>query len=231
MKTHSKGILAIILFFALSLTISAHAQTTKDVAIMLKTSGDVRVKKVVTKKWYYGKRGVRLDSGDIIKTADNSLAAIMFTDDKSLIKVRDKSLVAIRGKREKKSITKRVLCSLGKFWVKVSKQRAKFVVETPSGIAAVKGTEFYGVVGEDGSTTIIAVEGIVELFNELGKILVKAGESGKLTKNGVPIKYDTPDDQKPDWGKGDGNDEELRLEFKDDDGNRKTLRIKYKKKS
>ncbi|NOZ60948.1 MAG: FecR domain-containing protein [Calditrichaeota bacterium] len=231
MKTYSKEFLLTILFWAIIFNIPAQAQITKDVAIVLKTSGDVRVKKVITKKWYYGKRGVRLDSGDIIKTADNSLAAIMFTDDKSLIKIRDKSMVAIRGKREKNSITKRVLCSLGKFWIKVSKQRAKFVVETPSGIAAVKGTEFYGVVGEDGSTTIIAVEGIVELMNELGKILVRAGESGKLTKNGKPIKYDTPDDQKPDWGGGDENDQELKLEFKDDDGNSKTLRIKYKKKS
>ncbi len=231
MKKIAKIIFAIQIFSLLFAWQMSQAQISRDVAIVLKTSGDVRVKKAVNKKWYYGKRGVRLDSGDIIKTAENSLAAIMFTDDKSLIKIRDKSLVAIRGKREKNSIAKRVLCTLGKFWVKVSKQKTKFVVETPSGIAAVKGTEFYGIVEEDGSTTIIAIEGIVELMNELGKVLVQAGESGKLTKNGEPAKYKTPDKEKPVWGDEEENEgEELKMEFKDQDGNRKTLRVNLKKK-
>ena len=226
MKKIAKILFAIQIFSLLFAWQISQAQITRDVAIMLKTSGDVRVKKAVNKKWYYGKRGIRLDSGDMIKTAKNSLAAVMFTDDKSVIKVRDKSLVAIRGKREKKSITKRVLCTLGKFWVKVSKQKTKFVVETPSGIAAVKGTEFYGIVEEDGSTTIIAIEGIVELMNELGKVLVQAGESGKLTKNGEPAKYRTPDSERPDWSEEEKNGEqELKMEFKDEDGNRKTLRV------
>ncbi|MDW7679567.1 MAG: FecR family protein, partial [bacterium] len=203
------------------------AQNSRDVAIILKSTGDVRVKKSATNRWSRGDRGFRLDSGDIIKTASNSLAAVMFTDDKSLLKVRDNSVLAIRGEREPKTISKRLFCTLGSLWIKVGKQKTNLVVETPSGIAAVKGTEFYCVVDSDGATTIIAIEGIVQLINELGQILVQAGETGKLTKDGAPFKYQSKSEEVPDWG-GEGADErELRLEFQDNAGNRKELIIKY----
>ena len=206
------------------------AQNSKDVAIVLKSNGDVRVKKKIKQKWYKGRRGFRLDSGDIIKTANNSLAAVMFTDDKSLLKVRNNSVLAIRGKREKKSVSKRILCSLGSFWVKVTKQKTKLVVETPSGIAAVKGTEFYGIVDPDGSTTILAIEGIVQLMNEFGELLLNAGETGKLTKEGQPYKYKTKPEEKQNWGGESSGEKELRLEFQDADGNRKELIIKFDEK-
>lgn len=203
------------------------AQVNDDVAIILKSKGKVKVKKEETKNWRDGDRGVHLDSGDIVRTHENSLAAILFTDDKSLLKVRDNSTVAIQGKRANNSISKRVVCSLGDFWLKVSQQKSKLVVETPSGIAAVKGTEFYGIVDSEGNTIIIVIEGMVELMNKLGEALVRAGQTGKLIKGKIPQVFQTDPGQKLNWANDDKNSQELKFEFQDSEGNKKNLKVTY----
>jgi hypothetical protein len=205
----------------------AHGQNNKDVAIILKAKGDVKVRKEKSKNWNNGNNGSRLDSGDLLKTSENSLAAIMFTDDKSLLKVRDNATLAIRGKRTNNSIAKRISCTIGDFWIKVTKQNTKLIVETPSGIAAVKGTEFYGIVDAEGNTQIIVSEGIVQLMNKLGEILVRAGQTGKLTKNGAPIVFNTDQNSLLNWANNDQGSMELQFEFQDSDGNKKNLKIIY----
>lgn len=218
----------LILFIFLTSSPFLFAQEAKDVAIVLKSNGKVTVKESSTKQWKNSQRGKRLDSGDIVKTYDNSFAAIMFTDDKTMLKVRDNSLLAVRGKREKKSISKRISCTLGNFWLKVKKQNVQLVVETPSGVAAVKGTEFYGVVNEDGSTMIIAVEGLVQLINKYGEQFVKAGQTGTMEKDQAPKVEDTDPDSKPDWGSEGEGENELDLEFEDANGNKKHFKVKYR---
>lgn len=203
------------------------AQSDTDLAIVLKSKGKVQVKKEKSPQWRDGKQGIRLDSGDIIKTYDQSLAAVMFTDDKSMLKVRDNSTLAIRGKRSDNTLAKRISCSLGNFWIKVSKQKSKLLVETPAGVAAVKGTEFYGVVDSDGNTVIIVIEGIVQLMNKLGEILVKAGQTGKLIKGQAPESSTTDPKSLSNWAEEDKTKNELQFEFQDSDGNKKNLKIIY----
>ena len=221
------SIIIISFSFFLLITGSLQAQSNNDVAIILKSKGKVKVRKEKIQKWGDGKRGIRLDSGDIVKTYEQSLAAVMFTDDKSLLKVRDNSTLAIRGKRTKKTISKRIVCTLGNFWIKVSKQKSKIQVETPSGVAAVKGTEFYGVVDSDGNTMIIVIEGIVKLMNKLGEALVNAGQTGKMTKGQPPEVSPTDPKDVQNWAEEDNSTNELQFEFEDSDGNKKNLKIIY----
>jgi len=209
------------------MTGSIKAQTNNDVAIILKSKGKVKVKKGKVRNWREGRRGSRLDSGDIVRTFNQSLAAVMFTDDKSLLKVRDNSTLAIRGKRTKKTISKRITCTLGNFWIKVTKQKSKMLVETPSGVAAVKGTEFYGVVDSEGNTMIIVIEGIVQLMNKLGEALVKAGQTGKMAKGSAPEVSPTDPKDAQNWADDGESTNELQFEFEDADGNKKNLKIIY----
>ncbi len=204
-----------------------HAQNNNDVAIILKSKGEVKIRKGKAKNWNNGVQGFRLDSGDLLKTSENSLAAIMFTDDKSLLKVRDNSTLAIRGKRTNSSIAKRIGCTVGNFWINVTKQNTKMIVETPSGVAAVKGTQFYGIVDAEGNTQIIVIEGIVQLMNKLGEILIHAGQTGKVTKNGAPLVFTTDPNSFLDWANDDRGAKELQFEFQDSDGNKKNLKIRY----
>jgi len=229
MNTYNLNFKKLWLFVALLFFVAdaLFSQEAKDVAIVLKSSGKVTVKDVATKKWKNSQRGERLDSGDIVKTEENAFAAIMFTDDKTMLKVKDNSMLAIRGKRENNSVSKRIACSLGNFWLKVKKQQTELLVETPSGVAAVKGTEFYGVVNEDGSTMIIAIEGLVQLMNKFGEQFVKAGQTGTMSKGESPKVAQSAPGAKPDWGGDDEDENELILEFEDANGNKKQLKIKY----
>ena len=220
--------LIIIVFSALLLISDGiNAQSDKDVAIILKSKGNVKVKKEKVRSWHEGGRGFRLDSGDIVKTYEQSLAAVMFTDDKSMLKVRDNSTLAIRGKRTNKTISKRISCAVGNFWIKVSKQKSKMLIETPSGVAAVKGTEFYGVVDSEGNTIIIVVEGIVQLMNKLGEVMVNSGQTGKMTKGGIPEVSPTDPKDVQHWADEDNDTNELQFEFENSDGNKKNLKIIY----
>jgi len=95
----------------------------KDIALVLKTKGTVGVKNPTQRGYVRAKRGNRLDDGETIKTGRNSFAALIFTDDKSQIKIRSNSSVTIRGKREKKGIVKRLTLSFGQIWAKVTRQK------------------------------------------------------------------------------------------------------------
>lgn len=204
------------------------AQSNQDIAIILKSAGKVTVKKERQKEWKSGSKGFRLDSGDIVKTHDQSLAAILFTDDKSLLKVRDNSTLSIMGKRAENSVAKRVKCALGNFWLNVTQQKSQLLVETPAGVAAVKGTEFYGIVDAEGNTVIIVIEGIVQLMNKLGEALVKAGQTGKFNKEGSPEVFTTDPKSIPNWANDGESLNDLKFEFQDSDGNKKTLKVFYK---
>lgn len=234
METRNHVFKKIILLFGLFLIFNTTtiADGSRDVAIVLKSKGNVRIKKSTTKKWLSGTRGRRLDSGDVVKTAKNSLAAVMFTDDKTLLKVRENSTLAIKGKREKKSISKRIFCSVGKFWLKATKQKNQLLVETPSGVAAVKGSEALFTVTPD-ETEVVVTAGIFELFNKFGKILVRLGETGKLKRDGKPIKYKSTEKEKQavkDLEEKLPVESELKFKFLDSQKNEKTLIIKYKEK-
>ena len=230
-----KGTHIVICAMSAALAISfsvqkASSQNARDIALMLKTSGSVEVKKTYPGTWQKGIRGMRLNSGDQIRTGENSMATLIFTDDKSLLKIRSSSELTVYGERENRSGKKRLTMEIGQMWAKVQKSGSEFRMETPSGVAAVKGTEWYGMIIEDGSSVFIVLDGIVELLNELGQELVGAGQTGTMSKEGAPVVGETGEFE--DWAKLDDEGlegEEIKMYFEDADGNQKVLRIRYRK--
>jgi len=92
-------------------------------------------------------------------------------------------------------------------------------------VASVKGTKFWTIQIFKGSTTYYGNEGVVEVGNDTGTALMKAGETCiVVSKNSKPIVSKT----KP--GDGPSNDEdgpdEFEFEFEDESGNKKTLKFK-----
>ncbi len=217
-----------VALLALLVTVSvALSAVDRDIALVLKVKGDAKVQRVITKQWEQAKRGKRLDSGDLVRTGDQTLVAIVFTDDKSMLKIRSNSDVRIRAKREKKGVAKRVFMNLGQLWARVTKGQTDFRVETPSGIAAVKGTEFYGTVDDEGTFTVIGISGLVELFNQFGSVMVRAGQMGRARKGQAPTVQEAK--QYEDWAQEMQIEEkELEIEFEDASGQKKTLRIRYR---
>jgi len=205
------------------------AGDNKDVALLFKSTGKVEVYQADKKIWSSGSRGSRLNSGDKIRTGYESFAAILFTDDKSLMKVRAGSDLLIQGERNESSIAKRIFMEVGEVFVSVKKQNTVFRLETPTGVAAVKGTEFYGLVDQEGNMSIIAIKGIVELINKYGSILLSAGETGSSDGKNPPGKKNT--DDQPNWGADqEPTPDEMEIEFKSPNGDMKKLKIRTKTK-
>ena len=219
-----------ILLLMIIVTLPIYAAKTNDVAIVLKHRGYAKIGIDDPIKWHNAKKAMRLNSGNVVRTKDDGYVAIMFSDDKSLLKIRENSLVAIGGQREKASVSKRLRCNIGQIWVKVKKQKTSFQVETPSGTATVKGTEFYEIIERNGKSTIICIEGLILFVNKFGKILIKAGETGIAFKNSAPTKHDTKSSDIPNWGSEMDDNGELEFEFEDADGKKKVLKIEYENK-
>ncbi len=214
------GVLAAVLGLLLSPSAPLAAQTgkAKDIALILRAKGRVQKVPAGKKRALRARKGDRLHSGDIIRTGRNSQASLIFTDDKSLVKLRPQSQLVIKGKREKKNVKKTLFMRLGTLWAKVTKGNL-FRVETPSGVAAVKGTEFEVSIDQSGTMTVTCFEGIVELFNRHGKIEIKANMRGELTAEQAP--------EAKEWS---GRDDEIRIKF-EKDGEVKWLIIKFKNKT
>jgi len=221
----------IILFLTAFASTTLMGKTDRDVALVFKVKGKVDVLKSNKNNALLAKRGMRLDSGDQIQTDQDGFMALIFTDDKSMMKIRGNSDVIIRGKRQKKTFTKRIFMGIGEAWVHVSPQLVSdFRIETPTGVAAVKGTEFYTIVDQNGNVSIFATKGIVELMNQLGSVMVHAGEAGFSDGKSEPKAKKIKPGQAPGWANSNGNGEEkvLDIEFEDKDGTKKHMKIYYK---
>lgn len=197
----------------------------RNIALMLKTRGKVEIKKLRARSWTAALRGQRINSGEIVRTGDKAFAALIFTDDRSLLKVRANSSVQIQGKREKNSIAKTIGLNLGELWAKVTKQNSSMRIDTPSGVATVKGTELSALFEND-NFIVYCYEGIVELFNQFGRMLLRAKQMARMTRNSPPQQIEgNPEDIFRLSGGSEG--QKLEIEFEDEQGNKKKLIIEF----
>ncbi|MFQ5770665.1 MAG: FecR domain-containing protein [bacterium] len=213
------------LFYVTIICSTLNAQDDKDVALMLKTKGKVELNKQGRRNWTTARRGERINSGEVVRTGDHSLAALVFTDDKSLLKVRSNSNITINGKREQNRIIKRLSLAFGELWAKVTRQNTSMRVETPSGVATVKGTEFNALFVND-NFLVYCQQGLIELFNQFGSMLLGENEMGRLIAGAPPERIQGDPNEIFDLS---DEDEGLKLEieFEDEAGNKKKLIIDF----
>jgi ferric-dicitrate binding protein FerR (iron transport regulator) len=199
------------------------AGESKAVAVVLKTLGDVQAKQ--TKGWAKMAKGSKLYSGNEVQTKKDGYAAVMFLDDKSVVKVKPNSVLKVQGNYEGKTISKQIVMDVGELFVKVSKQKGSFQVATPTSVASVKGTEFWVIEGDQG-TTIIGLEGLIELSNKTSgqTVTVGVGQTGTSGIDGNVNITETKEGDIPDEGQ---LQEEIKIQFRDADGNLKEVKIKY----
>ncbi len=209
-----------------------HASASKAIALTLKVTGDVDLRKVGVDKTAPLKFGTPLDDGDQIKTGDDGFAILIFADDKSQIKLRPNTEIEINGKRDAQSnIAKRISMEVGEMFTRVDKLRGSLEIVTPTSVASVKGTEWWVVVHEDGTTEVLTLKGVVRLMNLIsGKIVdVFSGQHGiSDSHGGNEVNTTNPADipEEPE-----GQDVEmphsLLIQVQDPDGRTRTIMIQY----
>ncbi len=209
---------------------------SKAIAIALKVKGKVELTrdgKTSTLKF-----GTPLNHGDMVETKKGGFVSIMFTDDKSLIKLTEFTEVIIEGKRSiDGTVAKRISMEIGELFAKVEKQKGTLEVATPTSVASVKGTQFWVVVLADGTTTALTLEGLVELMNRMnGQIVeVRQAQQGEVDNEGNMVVEDVPEGDLNGRGDPDPQDEgrdqaplkTMQIDLRNGDDTR-TIEIQYR---
>lgn len=199
----------------------------ENIAVVIRARGDVRVTPANAVKSTQVRKGQVLKAGDKLQTGENSFCAIKFLDDRSLLRIKQKSSCTIEGKRKEKAIEKNILAEVGSFFLSLFRQKENLKVTTPTSVASVKGTKFWVVQPQPlGPTRYVCTEGLVEIKNDAGKVLIRKGQTAEvLSKSQLPqvrltSKGDIPQDESD--GSGGGT---LEFEFNDASGQKKVMRI------
>ncbi len=171
-----------IRFFPLSLILvlltvgSIFAQEPDPFALVLKTKGEVILNH--NHQLRPAETSTLIFNGDILLTKDNSLAIVNFSDNGAIIKLFSNSTLTI-GLEKDIGIAKKLNLDSGNLWAKVTHNLGSFSVQTPTAVAAVKGTKFLTSVDpQTGYTTVLVFEGTIELGNEFGIANIPSGNQG-----------------------------------------------------
>ena len=177
------------------------------------------------------KKGHIFESGDILLTEKGGFAALIFIDDKSTLKIKENSEAVITGRRTAKDISKKINMDGGTIRASITKQNVDFVIQTPTSVASVKGTDFWMLVDELLGDQIIGIEGQVRLVNtETGQeVVVTTGMTGNSTPDGQVSISETdvstiPQDPSDDSQEGPS---QVRIYLEGPNGEQKVLIIDY----
>ena len=142
------------------------------VAIAIKIKGDVSIIHKGLNTAQALKPGSPLSDQDKIRTGKNGFVAIMYLDDKTVLKMLGNSDMTILGQRSGVKINKSIDIKYGKIAAAVTPQKGKeFMIATPTSVASVKGTEL--AIDSDPSTgdSFTLIEGLIEVTNNITCLL------------------------------------------------------------
>lgn len=178
-------------FFILSLILvlltvgSIFAQEPDPFALVLKTKGEVILNH--NHQLSPAETGTFIFNSDILLTKDNSLAIVNFSDNGAIIKLFSNSTLTI-GLEKDIGIAKKLNLNSGNLWAKVTSDLGSFSVQTPTAVAAVKGTKFLTSVDpQTGYTTVLVFDGTIELGNEFGIVDIPSGNQGFSNGMELPV--------------------------------------------
>lgn len=216
---------------ALLLTLSLAVGASK-IAVTSKVSGKVEFTHVDVNQFNDLKAGTILEDGDQIRTGATGFAAIIFIDDKSILKIRSGSTIVINGDRGTSAISKKIDMEAGTIRAKITRQKeGEFVIQTPTSVASVKGTDFWMQSDPTIGDRLFGLDGIISLTNLLSGLTqdVTAGITGIAGLDGsLDLVQTNPANVPSDPEEGSSKAPSiLKIEYEDENGNRKVLIIEY----
>jgi hypothetical protein len=200
------------------------------IAVATKVNGVVEIMPVGQKDFSILKPGTILSDGDKIRTGNSGFAAIIFIDDKSILKLKGDSEATIAGQRTSASISKKINMDSGTVRATVTKQNVDFVIQTPTSVASVKGTDFWLLSDPISGDEIIGLEGIVSLTNnETGEeVNVTEGNSGTSNPDGsVGLEETDPNSIPDDPSDDQEGPSQIRIYLDGPNGEQKVIVIDY----
>tara|TARA_S200000501_G_scaffold172803_1_gene162757 strand:+ start:417 stop:1085 length:669 start_codon:yes stop_codon:yes gene_type:complete len=200
------------------------------IAVTTKVKGLVEIMPIGKENFANLKPGTILSDGDKIRTGSSGFTAIIFIDDKSTLKLKENSEAVITGQRSAQSIAKKINMDVGTVRATVNKQNSNFVIQTPTSVASVKGTDFWMITDPVDGDLVIGLDGIVTLTNnETGaEVDVTEGTSGSSTPDGDINLEETEESSIPeDPSVQDEQQTEIKIYFEGPNGEQKVMIIEY----
>jgi len=172
----------LLVLMIIQVLLGSYLFSQEHIALTLNVKGDVNLKREA--KTSDVKKGDELYNDDELISMEDSYAAIKFIDESSIVKLFPNSSLKIHIEAENRKIH---FLKMGELWTQVSKGFGEFIVETPTTVASVKGTEFLLSLDENGNTDIFTFEGEVLIKNKFNNIeaLVKAGQKAHSDGEGA----------------------------------------------
>ena len=200
------------------------------IAVTTKVKGLVEIMPIGKENFANLKPGTILSDGDKIRTGSSGFTAIIFIDDKSTLKLKENSEAVITGQRSAQSIAKKINMDVGTIRATVNKQNSNFVIQTPTSVASVKGTDFWMITDPVDGDVVIGLDGVVTLTNnETGaEVDVTEGTSGSSTPDGDVDVDETDESSIPeDPTDQDEQQAEIKIYFEGPNGEQKVMIIEY----
>jgi len=127
--------------------------------------------------------GQDLLAGDLVRTGPQGALGILFVD-RTVLRLHPGSELLVREVRPDQA---ELTLNAGTLWARAPRGEASVVVTTPTVAAAIRGTDWALTVEGDGSTRLTVHDGAVELTNEQGSLLTRAGESALARPGQAPV--------------------------------------------
>jgi hypothetical protein len=152
------------------------------VARLVKVEGNVYFKRMGMETFSEkAKLGAAILNGDAIKVGETGFGAIMYLDDKTILKIRENTKFGFMETQN----TRTVDLTHGTLLNTVNSEgRTKsFRIQTPVSVASVKGTQFAAIVSQTGVDQFIGKEGLFEVLNMISGETVSVGPGQKAISN------------------------------------------------
>ena len=153
--------------------------------------GVVSIKLAETEDWKKLQLNDKITQGNWIRTSEQGTIEISFQNNFSVL-LRPNTIIEITAAREKSAIylMYKLFLDIGKAISKIKQSTGKetrFEIQTPSAVAAVRGTEFRAGVDPDITTRLEVLAGRVDVQAAKQKVAVKAGEGTVVKKDKRPV--------------------------------------------
>ena len=150
----------------------------ESIATIMKAEGLVFVKRLGMNSYDEpGQIGAAINNGDAIKVGEYGFAAVIFLDDRSVVKIKSDSQFEFMDTKNTRSLN----IEFGTILNKIEKENRNktFRVVSPVSVASVKGTEFSAMIDPSGVDQFVGKEGLFEVFNSVSGQTVSVGPGQK----------------------------------------------------
>ena len=125
-----------------------------------------------------------LRPGSEVRTLERSSAALLLADATQLRMAAQAYLRLCEGQSKKS----RLQLIVGRLWARTKARVVDLELQTPSAIAAVRGTDWDIEVSAEGTTTLSVMSGRIEVSNEFGQVTVGPTEQAIVKLGEAPVK-------------------------------------------